>query len=53
MLIAAGVVDESNAGGFGAKQAWLCVTLLMVGYYGQLRTRQGGQQRALHRRDRS
>src|SRR5512144_2145555 len=32
VLIAAGVVDESNAGGFGAKQAWLYVTLLTVGY---------------------
>jgi hypothetical protein len=30
--IAAGVVDESNAGGFGAKQAWLYVTILTVGY---------------------
>jgi len=32
ILIAAGVVDESNAGGFGAKQAWLYVTILTVGY---------------------
>jgi hypothetical protein len=32
VLIAAGVVDESNAGGFGAKQAWLYVTILTVGY---------------------
>ena len=32
VLIAAGVVDESNAGGFGAKQAWLYVTTLTVGY---------------------
>src|SRR3954470_20536449 len=32
VLIAAGVVDEANAGGFGAQQAWLYVTLLTVGY---------------------
>jgi hypothetical protein len=32
ILIAAGVVDESNAGGFGAKQAWLYATILTVGY---------------------
>ena len=32
VLIAAGMVDESNAGGFGAKQAWLYVTILTVGY---------------------
>ncbi|MBE2319463.1 hypothetical protein DVA67_026050 [Solirubrobacter sp. CPCC 204708] len=32
VLIAAMVVDESNAGGFGAQQAWLYVTLLTVGY---------------------
>jgi hypothetical protein len=32
VLIAAGVVDENNAGGFGAKQAWLYVTILTVGY---------------------
>ena len=32
VLIAAGVVDESNAGGFGAQQAWLYVTILTVGY---------------------
>jgi len=32
VLIAAAVVDESNAGGFGAKQAWLYVTILTVGY---------------------
>ena len=25
-------MDESNAGGFGAKQAWLYVTILTVGY---------------------
>ena len=32
VLIAAAVVDESNAGGLGAQQAWLYVTLLTVGY---------------------
>jgi hypothetical protein len=32
VLIAALVVDEANAGGFGAKQAWLYVTILTVGY---------------------
>jgi hypothetical protein len=32
ILIAAAVVDESNAGGLGAKQAWLYVTILTVGY---------------------
>jgi hypothetical protein len=32
VLIAAGIVDEANAGGFGAKQAWLYVTVLTVGY---------------------
>jgi hypothetical protein len=32
VLIAAGVVDEANAGGFGANQAWLYVTILSVGY---------------------
>jgi hypothetical protein len=31
-LIAAGVVDETDAGGFGARQAWLYVTILTVGY---------------------
>ena len=32
VLIAAMVVDESNAGGFGARQAWLYFTILTVGY---------------------
>ena len=32
VLIAAGMVDESNAGGFGASQAWLYVTILTLGY---------------------
>ena len=32
VLIAAAVVDESNAGGFGAQQAWLYVTLLTVAH---------------------
>ena len=32
ILIAAGVVDEANNGGFGARQAWLYATILTVGY---------------------
>ena len=32
VLIAAAVIDESDAGGLGAKQAWLYVTILTVGY---------------------
>lgn len=32
VLIAAAVVDEANGGGFGARQAWLYVTILTVGY---------------------
>jgi hypothetical protein len=32
VLIAAAMVDESDAGGFGAQQAWLYVTILTVGY---------------------
>ena len=32
ILIAGVVVDDSGAGGFGAKQAWLYVTILTVGY---------------------
>ena len=32
VLIAAMMVDESDAGGFGAQQAWLYVTVLTVGY---------------------
>ena len=32
VLIAAGLVDEANNGGLGAKQAWLYVTILTVGY---------------------
>ena len=32
VLIAAGLVDEADAGGFGARQAWLYVTILTVGY---------------------
>jgi hypothetical protein len=32
VLIAAALVDETDAGGFGAQQAWLYVTLLTVGY---------------------
>jgi hypothetical protein len=32
VLIAALVVDDGDAGSFGAKQAWLYVTILTVGY---------------------
>src|SRR4051794_17545064 len=32
VLIAGMIVDEANAGGFGAKQVWLYVTILTVGY---------------------
>jgi len=32
VLIAAAVVDQADAGGLGAKQAWLYVTVLTVGY---------------------
>jgi len=32
ILISAAVVDEANAGGMGAKQAWLYATVLTVGY---------------------
>ena len=32
VLIAAALIDETDAGGFGARQAWLYVTLLTVGY---------------------
>jgi hypothetical protein len=32
VLIATAVVDEANAGGLGAKQGWLYVTILTVGY---------------------
>ena len=32
ILIAAAMVDETDAGGFGAKQAWLYATILTVGY---------------------
>jgi hypothetical protein len=32
ILVAAMVVDETDAGGFGARQAWLYVTVLTVGY---------------------
>ena len=31
VLIAAVIVDESDAGGYGAPQAWLCATVLAVG----------------------
>src|SRR4051794_21879474 len=32
ILVAAAVVDQADAGGLGAKQAWLYVTVLTVGY---------------------
>jgi hypothetical protein len=32
VLIAALVVDQADGGGLGAKQAWLYVTILTVGY---------------------
>ncbi len=32
ILGAAAMVDETNAGGFGAQQAWLYATILTVGY---------------------
>jgi hypothetical protein len=32
VLVAAAVIDESNVGGFGARQAWLYATILTVGY---------------------
>jgi hypothetical protein len=32
ILVSAAMVDESDSGGFGAKQAWLYATILTVGY---------------------
>ncbi len=32
VLIATAVVDEADAGGIGARQGWLYVTILTVGY---------------------
>jgi hypothetical protein len=32
VLIAGMVLDESDAGGLGARQVWLYVTILTVGY---------------------
>jgi hypothetical protein len=32
VLVAAMVVDQADAGGLGARQAWLYVTVLTVGY---------------------
>ena len=32
VLVAAAVMDDANAGGFGARQAWLYATILTVGY---------------------
>ena len=31
VLLAAAVIDESDVGGFGARQAWLYATILTVG----------------------
>jgi hypothetical protein len=32
VLVAALILDESDAGGYGARQAWLYFTILTVGY---------------------
>ena len=32
VLVAALIIDEPDAGGFGARQAWLYFTILTVGY---------------------
>ena len=32
ILVAAAVIDNSDAGGFGGRQAWLYATILTVGY---------------------
>ena len=32
VLVAAAIVDNADGGGLGAKQAWLYVTLLTIGY---------------------
>jgi hypothetical protein len=32
VLLAALILDESDAGGLGARQAWLYVTILTIGY---------------------
>jgi len=32
ILVASAVVDQDDAGGLGARQAWLYVTILTVGY---------------------
>ena len=32
ILIATAVVDQADAGGLGARQGWLYVTILTVGY---------------------
>jgi len=32
ILIAAAIIDEANAGGMGAKQAWLYVSIVTAGY---------------------
>src|SRR4051795_9805831 len=49
ILIAAQVVDESNVGGFGARQAWLYITIL-TRLHGEPRPRQVRQPRPLHGR---
>jgi len=32
VLVAAALIDQDDAGGLGARQAWLYVTILTVGY---------------------
>jgi len=32
VLVASAIIDENDAGGMGARQAWLYVTILTVGY---------------------
>ena len=32
ILVAAAIVDQADAGGLGARQAWLYATILTVGY---------------------
>ena len=32
ILLAGAMIDESDAGGFGARQVWLYATILTVGY---------------------
>ena len=49
ILIAAAVVDEADAGGLGAKQAWLYVTILTVGYMVSRGLAKAGSRAALRR----